>query len=120
MYVNNRLLILLIYRQINTPEKFLYIVSIQKSLKNCKFQTLLNEFTVDDFILYFCIFLLLFFNLLFIYLWSHMMLYVVAEIIIKTLKFAMIELPQDLKCIEKMLVVTDTDEKLLQGIIEIT
>ena len=44
-------------------------------------------------------------------------LYVVTEI---TLKFAMIELPQDLKCIEKMLVVTDTDENLLQGIIEIT
>ena len=49
-----------------------------------------------------------------------MMLYVVTEIIIKTLKFAMIELPHDLKCIEKMLVVTETDEKLLQGIIEIT
>ena len=42
------------------------------------------------------------------------MLYVVIEIIIKTLKFAMFELPQDLKCVEKMVVVTDTDEKLLQ------
>ena len=43
------------------------------------------------------------------------MLYVVIEIIIKTLQFAMFELPQDLiKCVEKMVVVTDTDEKLLQ------
>ena len=43
------------------------------------------------------------------------MLYVVIEIIIKTLKFAMFELPQDLiKCVEKMVVVTDTDKKLLQ------
>ena len=49
------------------------------------------------------------------------MLYVVIEIIIKTLQFAMFELPQDLiKCVEKMVVVTDTDEKLLQGIVEIT
>ena len=48
------------------------------------------------------------------------MLYVVIEIIIKTLKFAMFELPQDIKCVEKMVVVTDTDEKLLQGIVEIT
>ena len=48
------------------------------------------------------------------------MLYVVVELIIKTLKFAMFELLQDLKCVEKMVVVTDTDEKLLQGIVEIT
>ena len=60
------------------------------------------------FISYFC-------NLCFTYLWSHMMLYVVIKIIIKTLKFAMFELPQDLiKCVEKLVVVTDTDEKLLQ------
>ena len=32
----------------------------------------------------------------------------------------MFEYPQDLKCVEKMVVVTDTDEKLLQGIVEIT
>ena len=29
----------------------------------------------------------------------------------------MFELLQDLKCVEKMVVVTDTDEKLLQGIV---
>ena len=49
-----------------------------------------------------------------------MILYVVIEIIIKTLNIAMFELPQDLKCVEKMVVVTDTDEQLLQGIVEIT
>ena len=38
----------------------------------------------------------------------------------KTLNIAMFELPQDLKCVEKMVVVTDTDETLLQGIVEIT
>ena len=48
------------------------------------------------------------------------MLYVVAEIIIKTLKFAMFEFPQDLKCVEKIVAVTGTDGKLLQGIAEIT
>ena len=32
----------------------------------------------------------------------------------------MFELPHDLKCVIKMVVVTDTDEKLLQGIVEIT
>ena len=48
------------------------------------------------------------------------MLYVVIKIIIKTLNIAMFELPQDLKCVEKMVVLTDTDEKLLQGIVEIT
>ena len=48
------------------------------------------------------------------------MLYVVIEIIIKTLKFPMLELPQDLRCVKKMLAVTDTDGKLLQGIVEIT
>ena len=37
-------------------------------------------------------------------------LYVVIEIIIKTLNIAMFELPQDLKCVKKMVVVTDTDE----------
>ena len=47
-------------------------------------------------------------------------MYAFIEIIIKTLKFAMFELPQALKCVEKMVVVTDTDEKLLQGIVEIT
>ena len=42
-------------------------------------------------------------------------MYAFIEIIIKTLKFAMFELPQDLiKCVEKMVVVTDTDKKLLQ------
>ena len=40
-----------------------------------------------------------------------MMLHVVIEIIIKTLG------PQYLKCVEKMVVVTDADEKLLQGIV---
>ena len=49
-----------------------------------------------------------------------MILYVVIETIIKTLNIAMFEYPQDLKCVEKMVVVTDTDEKLLQGIVEIT
>ena len=49
-----------------------------------------------------------------------MILYVIIEIIIKTLNIAMFELPQDLKCVEKMVVVTGTDEKLLQGIVEIT
>ena len=49
-----------------------------------------------------------------------MILYVVIEIIIKTLNISMFELPQDLKCVEKMVVVTDTDETLLQGIVEIT
>ena len=48
------------------------------------------------------------------------MLYVVIKIIIKTLNIAMFELPQDLECVEKMVVLTDTDEKLLQGIVEIT
>ena len=47
------------------------------------------------------------------------MLYVVIKIIIKTLNIPMFELPQGLKCVEKMAVVTDTDEKLLQGIVEI-
>ena len=47
-------------------------------------------------------------------------MYAFIEIIIKTLKFPMFELPQDLKCVEKMVAVTDTDEKLLQGIVEIT
>ena len=47
------------------------------------------------------------------------MLYVVIKIIVKTLNIAMFELPQGLKCVEKMVVVTDTDEKLLQGIVEI-
>ena len=46
-------------------------------------------------------------------------MYAFIEIIIKTLKFPMFELPQDLKCVE-MVAVTDTDEKLLQGIVEIT
>ena len=48
------------------------------------------------------------------------MLYVVIEIIIKTLKFPMLELPQEIRCVKKMLAVTDTDGKLLQGIVEIT
>ena len=49
------------------------------------------------------------------------MLYVVIEIIIKTLTFSMFEPPQDLKCVKKkMVVVMDTDGKLLQGIVEIT
>ena len=72
---------------------------------------------------FFCIFVFFicyFFDLFFTYLWSHMMLYVVAEIIIKTLKFAMFEFPQDLKCVEKIVAVTGTDGKLLQGIAEIT
>ena len=47
------------------------------------------------------------------------MLYVVIKIIVKTLNIAMFELPQGLKCVEKMVVVTDTDENLLQGIVEI-
>ena len=46
-------------------------------------------------------------------------MYAAIEIIIKTLNIAMFELPQDLKCVEKMVVVTETDEKLLQGIVEI-
>ena len=33
-----------------------------------------------------------------------MILYVVIEIIIKTLNIEMLELPQDLKCVEKMVV----------------
>ena len=49
-----------------------------------------------------------------------MILYVVIEIIIKTLYIAMFELPQDLKRKGKMVVVTDTDEKILQGIVKIT
>ena len=49
-----------------------------------------------------------------------MILYVIIEIIIKTLNIAMFELPQDLKCVEKMVFLTGTDEKLLQGIVEIT
>ena len=32
----------------------------------------------------------------------------------------MFELPQDIKCVEKIVVVTDSDEKLLQGIVQIT
>ena len=32
----------------------------------------------------------------------------------------MSELPQDVQSVEKLVVVTDTDEKLLQGIVEIT
>ena len=71
---------------------------------------------------FFCIFVFFicyFFNLCFTYLWSHMMLYVVIKIIIKILQFAMFELLQDLiKCVEKKVIVTDTDEKLLQGIVE--
>ena len=47
-------------------------------------------------------------------------LYVVIEIIIKTLNIGMFELPHDLKCFEKIVAVTGTDEKLLQGIVEIT
>ena len=47
------------------------------------------------------------------------MLYVVIKIIVKTLNIAMFEIPQGLKCVEKMVVVTDTDENLLQGIVEI-
>ena len=49
-----------------------------------------------------------------------MILYVVIEIIIKTLNTAMYKLPQDLKYVEKIVVVTETDKKLLQGIVEIT
>ena len=49
-----------------------------------------------------------------------MILYVVIEIITKTLYIAMFELPQDPKRVGKMVVVTDTDVKLLQGIVEIT
>ena len=58
----------------------------------------------------FAFFICYFLNLFFTYLWSLMILYVVIEIIIKTLNIAMFELPQDLKCVEKMVVVTDTDE----------
>ena len=58
----------------------------------------------------FAFFICYFFNLFFTYLWSHMILYVVIEIVIKTLNIAMFELPQDLKCVKKMVVVTDTDE----------
>ena len=49
-----------------------------------------------------------------------MILYVVIEIILKTLYFAMFELPQDFKCVKKMVVMTDRDEKILQVIVEIT
>ena len=49
-----------------------------------------------------------------------MILYVVIEIITKTLYIAMFELPQDPKRVRKMVVATDTDVKLLQGIVEIT
>ena len=69
---------------------------------------------------FFCIFVFFIYYFLIYFLdidGAIMMLYVVIEIIIKTLKFAMFELPQDLKCVEKMVVVTDTDEKLLQGIV---
>ena len=72
------------------------------------------------FVYIFAFFICYFFNLFFPYLWSHVILYVVIEAIIKTLNIAMFEYPQDLKCVEKMVVVTDTDEKLLQGIVEIT
>ena len=58
----------------------------------------------------FAFFICYFLNLFFTYLWSLMILYVVIEIIIKTLNIAMFELPQDLKCVKKMVVVTDTDE----------
>ena len=58
----------------------------------------------------FAFFICYFLNLFFTYLWSDMILYVVIEIIIKTLNISMFELPQDLKCVEKMVVVTDTDE----------
>ena len=68
----------------------------------------------------FAFFVCYFLNLFFTFLWSHIILYAAIEIIIKTLNIAMFELPQDLKCVEKMVVVTDTDEKLLQGIVEIT
>ena len=69
---------------------------------------------------FFCIFVFFIYYFLIYFLdidGAIMMLYVVIEIIIKTLKFAMFELPQDLKCVKKMVVVTDTDEKLLQGIV---
>ena len=49
-----------------------------------------------------------------------MILHVVIEIITKTLYIAMFELPQDPKRVRKMVVATDTDVKLLQGIVEIT
>ena len=49
-----------------------------------------------------------------------MILYVAIEIIIKSLNIEMFELSHDLECVIKMVVVTDTDEKLLQGIVEIT
>ena len=68
----------------------------------------------------FAFFVCYFLNLFFTFLWSHIILYAAIEIIIKTLNIAMFELQQDLKCVEKMVVVTDTDEKLLQGIVEIT
>ena len=68
----------------------------------------------------FAFFICYFLNLFFKYLWSHMILYVVIEIITKTLYIAMFELPQDPKRVGKMVVVTDTDVKLLQGIVEIT
>ena len=71
---------------------------------------------------FFCIFVFFicyFFDFCFTYLWSHITLYVVIKIIIKSLQFAMFELPQDLiKCVEKKVIATDTDEKLLQGIVE--
>ena len=68
----------------------------------------------------FSFFICYLFNLFFTYLWSHIILYVAIEIIIKSLNIEMFELPHDLKCVIKMVVVTDTDEKLLQGIVEIT
>ena len=47
------------------------------------------------------------------------MLYVVIKIVIKSLQFAMFELPQDLiKCVKKKVIATDTDEKLSPGIVE--
>ena len=68
----------------------------------------------------FAFFMCYFFNLFFTFLWSHIILYAAIEIIIKTLNIAMSELPQDVQSVEKLVVVTDTDEKLLQGIVEIT
>ena len=68
----------------------------------------------------FSFFICYLFNLFFRYLWSHMILYVAIEIIIKSLNIEMFELSHDLECVIKMVVVTDTDEKLLQGIVEIT
>ena len=68
----------------------------------------------------FSFFICYLFNLFFRYLCSHMILYVAIEIIIKSLNIEMFELSHDLECVIKMVVVTDTDEKLLQGIVEIT